>query len=130
MRTLLLLIVAAVPLAYPQKKAPQPKPPVIEVVEAAAHRDPDHLNIDAKLKNTGERIANELVVILDVLDSDKRTLTTQTGGSEPSSIEPGEEGEFHAQMALPARAVYIRFSFEEVGGRYLKASNTGPFAIE
>jgi hypothetical protein len=129
MRTLFLLILAATPLAFSQKKA-QPKPAVIEVVEVAAHRDPTQLNIDSKLKNTGERIANELVVIVDVLDSDKRTLTTQTGGSEPASLEPGQEGEFHAQMPLPPRAVYVRFSFEETGGRYLKATNTGPFAIE
>jgi hypothetical protein len=129
MRTLFLLILAATPLAFSQKKA-QPKPAVIEVMEVAAHRDPTQLNIDSKLKNTGERIANELVVIVDVLDSDKRTLTTQTGGSEPASLEPGQEGEFHAQMPLPPRAVYVRFSFEETGGRYLKATNTGPFAIE
>jgi hypothetical protein len=130
MRTLLLLVLAAVPAAYPQKKAPQPKPAFIEVVEVAAHRDPTQLNIDGKLKNTGERTANELIIMVDVLDSDKRTLTTQKGGSDPASIEPGEEGEFHAQMALPPRAVYIRLSFEEPGGRYLKANNTGPFTIE
>jgi hypothetical protein len=130
MRTLLLLILAAVPAAYPQKKAPQPKPAAIEVVEAAAHRDQTDLNIDGTLKNTGERVANELVIIVDVLDSDKRTLTTQKGGSDPVSIEAGEEGEFHARMPLPARAVYFRLSFEESGGRYLKATNTGPFTIE
>ena len=129
MRTLFLLILAASPLAFSQKKA-QPKPAAIEIVEVTAHRDPTQLNIDSKVKNTGERIANEIVVIVDVLDSDKRTLTTQTGGSEPASLEPGQEGEFHAQMPLPPRAVYVRFSFEETGGRYLKATNTGPFAIE
>ena len=130
MRTLCLLILAAVPAAYSQKKAPQPKPPVIEVVEVEAHRDQTQLNIDGKVKNAGERKANELVVIVDVLDSDKRTLTTQKGETDPESIEAGEEGEFHAQMTLPPRAVYVRFSFEEPGGRYLKATNTGPFTIE
>lgn len=130
MRTVFLLLLAAVPAAYPQKKAPQLKPPVIEVAEVAAHRDPAQLNIDGKVKNAGERIANELIIFVDVLDSDKRTLTTQKGGSEPASIKAGEEGEFHAQMPLPARAVYIRLSFEEPGGRHLKAINTGPFAIE
>ena len=124
------MILAAVPAAYPQKKAPQPKPPVIEVVEATAHRDQAQLNIDGKLRNTGERTANEVVILVDVLDSDKRPLTTQKGESDPASIEAGEEGEFHAQMPLPAKAVYFRFSFEESGGRYLKATNTGPFTID
>jgi hypothetical protein len=57
-------------------------------------------------------------------------LTTQKGEPEPESIEAGDEGEFHAQTAAPARAVYIRLSFVETGGRDLKAINTGPFAIE
>jgi hypothetical protein len=130
MRTLLMLVLAAVPAAYPQKKAPQPKPPVIQVIEATAHREDGNLAIDGKLKNTGERTAMELKVIVDVLDSDKKVLTTQRGGSEPESIEADEEAEFHAQMSLPTRAVYIRFSFEETGGRYLNATNTGPFTIE
>jgi hypothetical protein len=130
MRTLLFLALAAVPLAFPQKKAPQPKPPVIQVVEAAAHREDGNLAIDAKLKNTGERTAMELKVIVDVLDSDKRVLTTQSGGSEPESVEAGDVAEFHAQMSLPPRAVYIRFSFEETGGRYLNVTNPGPFPIE
>jgi hypothetical protein len=130
MRTLFLLILAAVPAAYSQKKAPQPKPPSIEVVEISAHRDPTQLNIDGSVKNTGERTANELIILVDVLDSDKRVLTTQKGESEPASIEAGEKAEFHAQMPIPPRAVYIRLSFEEPGGRYLKANNTGPFPIE
>ena len=130
MRTLFLLILAAVPAAYSQKKAPQPKPPVIQVMEAAAHRDQDQLNIDGKVKNTGERAATDLVIIVDVLDSDKRTLSTLRGAAEPASVEPGEEAEFHAQTPLQARAVYIRLSFEEPGSRELKATNTGPFAID
>lgn len=130
MRTLFLLILAAVPAAFPQKKAPQLKPPAIEVVEAAAHRDDSQLNIDGKLKNSGERTASELFIVVDVLDSDKRTLTTQQGASDPASVEAGGEAEFHAQMALPPRAVYFQLSFKESGGRYLKATNTGPFAID
>ncbi|HYP09011.1 MAG TPA: hypothetical protein VER03_22480, partial [Bryobacteraceae bacterium] len=82
MRTLFLLILAAVPVAYSQKKAPQAKPPVIQVVDAAAHRDDAQLAIDGKLKNTGERSAEDLVIIVDVLDSDKRTISTLKGGSE------------------------------------------------
>ena len=52
MRTLLWLLLAAVPAAYPAKKD-QPKPAIIEVIEATAHRDQNNLNIDGHLKNTG-----------------------------------------------------------------------------
>ena len=127
---LLLLLAAAVPLAWPQKKAPQPKPAAIQVVTIKAHRDGDLLAIDGALKNTGERPASELVIIVDVLNVDKQAVTTQKGGSEPATIEPGEEGEFHAQMALPPKAVYIRLSFEDGTGRDLKSTNTGPFTID
>lgn len=130
MRTLLLLLLATVPSAFPAKKAQPPKPPAIAVGEASAHRDQDHLNIDGRLKNTGERPAADIVILVDVLDSDKRPLTTQKGASEPASLDPGQEGEFHAQMSLPPRAVFFRLSFEDGATREIKATNTGPFAIE
>ena len=130
MRPLFLLLVATVLLAYQGKKAPQLKPPALDVVETTAHRDQGLLAIDGKLKNTGERSAEKLVIIVDVLDSDKRAITTQKGSSEPESIEAGEQAEFHAQMRLPPRAVYIRLSFEDGDGREVKATNVGPFAID
>ena len=131
MRTLFLVVLAASPTALPAaKKAQQPKPPAIAVLEATAHRDQDRLNIDARIKNTGERPATDIVIIVDVLDSDKQPLTTRKASSDPESIDPGQEGEFHAQMPLPPRAVFIRLSFEDGETRDIKATNTGPFAIE
>lgn len=131
MRTLFFLVLAASVMALPAgKKAQQPKPPAIAVLEAAAHRDQDRLNIDGRIKNTGERQAAGIVIIVDVLDSDKNPLTTQKGSSEPESLDPGQEGEFHSQMPLPPRAVFIRLSFEDGTTRDIKATNTGPFAID
>jgi hypothetical protein len=129
MRTIFLLLLAAVPAAYPAKKEQQ-KPAVIEVLEAKAHRDQTNLNIDGHFKNTGERPAVKVVIIVDVLDSDKQTLTTMKGESDPESIDPGAEGEFHARMPAPARAVFFRIGFEEGSGRELKTINEGPFVIE
>jgi hypothetical protein len=131
MRTLFLVVLVASVTALPAtKKAQQPKPPAIAVLETAAHRDQDRLNIDARIKNTGERQATDIVIIVDVLDSDKNPLTTQKGSSDPESLDPGQEGEFHAQLPLPPRAVFIRLSFEDGGARDIKATNTGPFAID
>lgn len=124
MRTLYFFLLAALLLAY------QPKPPSLEVLEASAHREGGRLNIDGRFKNTGERTAEKLVITVDVLDSDKRALTTQNGESDPESIEAGAEGEFHAQMAVPPRAVYIKLSFEDGSGREVKATKAGPFAID
>jgi len=130
MRTLFLLALAVAPTAFSQKKAQQLKPPAIAVLERTAHRDQDRLNIDGRLKNTGEKQAADLVIIVDILDSGKQLLTTQKGASEPESIDPGEEGEFHSQMPLPARAVFVRLSFEDGSTREIKATNAGPFAID
>ena len=130
MRTLLSLLLAAALAGYQGKKPPPLKPPVLEVTETIARRDQGLLAIDSKMKNVGERSAESLVIIVDVLDSDKRAITTQKGSSEPESIEAGEEAEFHAQMRLPPRAVYIRLSFEDGDGREVKATNAGPFAID
>ena len=130
MRSVLLVFLTTVLMAYQGKKAPQLKPPELDVTEVTAQRDQALLVIDCRLKNTGERPAEKLVVIVDVLDSDKRAITTQKGGSDPESIEPGEQAEFHAQMRLPPRAVYVRLSFEDGAGRDVKANNAEPFAIE
>ena len=130
MRTLFLLLLAVVPVAFPAKKPQQPKPAAIEVLETSAIRDGDYLNVDGRLKNVGERAANRVVISIDILDSDKRAITIAKGESEPSSIEPEEEAIFHARLSSPARAVYFRLSFVEGNGRDLKSTNTGPFAIE
>jgi hypothetical protein len=129
MRPLFLLLLAAVPAAFPAKKE-QPKPAVIEVLEATAHRDQSNQNIDGHFKNTGERTAVKLAIVVDVLDSDKQPLTTMKGESDPESIEPGSDGEFHARMPAPPRAVFFRITFEEGSGRELKTINEGPFPIE
>jgi hypothetical protein len=129
MRTLFMLLLAAVPVVYSAKKE-QPKPAVIEVLEATAHRDQTNLNIDGHFKNTGERPAVKLVIVIDVLDSDKQPLTTMKGESDPESIDPGADGEFHGRMQAPARAVFFRVTFEEGSGRELKTINEGPFTIE
>src|SRR5688500_18478753 len=88
-----LLLVFLVPVAIAQKKQPQPKPAEIEVVETAARREDNRLTVDARLRNTGERPARKLVVIFEVLDSDKNVLTRQKGEIEEEELEPGEESE-------------------------------------
>lgn len=99
MRTLLLLLSAAVaPVFYAKKE--QPKPAVIEVLEATAHRDQNNLNIDGHIRNTGERPAVKLVIIVDILDSDKQPLTTMKGGSDPESIDPGRKASFTPKCQL------------------------------
>jgi hypothetical protein len=124
--------VVAVLLCLPSVAQQRPKKPepAIEMIEAAARREESKLTIDGRLKNTGDRATKKLVIIFEVLDGDKKVLTRQTGGIDADDLEAGAEAEFHNQMHFHARAVFVRFEFEEGNGREIRAANTGPFAIE
>jgi hypothetical protein len=115
--------------AFSQQKPKKPEP-AIEMTEVVAKREDPRLTIDGRLKNTGDRAAKKLVIIFEVLDGDKNVLTRQTGGVDGDDLDPGAEAEFHNQMHFHARAVSVRFAFEEGNGREIRAVNTGPFLID
>jgi hypothetical protein len=129
-RWMMVLLLTSSPVLIAQKNKPQLKDAQIEVAEVSVRRDEGRLTIDARLRNTGEKPARKLVIFYDVLDSDGRVLTRQKGGIEQQDLDPGDDTEVQAQMHFHARAVSIRFEFEDGAGRNLKAANTGPFTIE
>jgi hypothetical protein len=124
---LVFLILASV--AAGQRK-PQPKPAEIELSDVSARREGEHINIDGRLKNTGERPAKKLVILIEFRSPDDRVITTRRAGIDEEELAPGAETELHARIPDPVRAVNIRFSFEDGSGRYLKGVNAGPFTIE
>ena len=109
--------------------APKPEP-VIELVEATVRREDQNLEIDGRLRNSGDKETRKLTIYFEVLDGDRNVLTRQSGALDQPALAPGEEAEFHNQIATPARAVSVRFAFEDATGRDLKTKNTGPFPIE
>jgi hypothetical protein len=126
---LLLLLTLSAPFAA-EKKPPQPKPPEIEVVEASARREDRRVALDGRLRNSGERPVEKLLILIDFLDADKRVISRQSGSADNDLLEPGDEAEFHRQTNNPARAVYFVISFEDGRGREIRAVNPGPFPIE
>jgi hypothetical protein len=128
---LLLILLLILPGVFAADKKPsQPRPPEIEVLDASARREDRRLAVDGRLRNTGERPVKKLLILIDFLDSDRKTLTRQQGEADDLVLEAGEEFEFHRQTSDPARAVYFVLSFEDGSGREIRAVNPGPFPIE
>jgi hypothetical protein len=121
----LLLAVAAA-----AQRKPQPKPAEIELSDVSVRREGQHVNIDGRLKNAGERPAKKLVIFIDFLSPEGQVITTRRAGIDEEVLEVDAEAELHARVPDPVRAVSIRFNFEDGSGRYLKGINAGPFTIE
>jgi hypothetical protein len=127
-KVFLLLVIAAV--AATAQRKPQPKPAEIELSDVTVRREGQYVNIDGRLKNTGERPAKKLAIFIEFRSPDDQIITTRRAEIDEESLEPGSETELHARVPDPVRAVNIRFSFEDGSGRYLKGINSGPFNIE
>ena len=129
-RRTLLATIALLPLLRAQKKNAEKKGPEVHLIEATAQVEDRRVNIDGRVRNSGERPIRKLNFILEMLDSDRKVLTRQQGRIDEDTLDPGDEAIFRAQVAWHARAVSFRLEFEDGGGRELLAENAGPFAIE
>jgi len=117
--------------AFGQKKGKDGKPPEVELLEAAAHRQEGIISIDARVKNCGEKSIKSLQIIIDFVAPDhKQVITTKRGSIEAEVLDPGEEADFHARLEDPSRATEFRINFEDGGAKYLRGLNTGPFPID
>lgn len=124
-RTALAVLVTAAGVS-----AQKPKGPEVEILEASAKVDSGRVNVDCRVKNVSDKAIRKLTVILEVLDTGNRVLTKQQGPIDAAVLEPGEDSLFQAQLAYHARTHAWRVSFEDAGGRELRAEETGPFPIE
>lgn len=112
------------------EKKPQQKPPDIELVEVAVHRDAENITIDGKVRNIGDRPAKKLRVLIEFRSPEGKVISTGRTGVEGDDLEPGAEAEFHSQVPDEVRAVDVMFNFEDGGGRWLKPVNAGPHTIQ
>jgi hypothetical protein len=130
MRGFALLLVAAVCLAAPDaKKQKKEKPPDVEL-EVSAHRMENVIRMDGRVKNVSEKPINGLVLSFDFMDSGGRVITTQTAPLDEERLDPEKEASFHVQLTDPVRAVEFQIGATDDGGRILRVSKPGPFAIE
>jgi hypothetical protein len=106
------------------------KPPDVQIVECTGRRAEGRITFDGKVRNSGERTINGLLLLFDFLSSDKVVLTTQNGPVEDDVLEPGKESSFHLEADAPPRAVRFQLNAVDHSGRDLRVANRGPFAID
>jgi len=108
----------------------KPAPPVVEIVEVAAHRSERLVTIDGKVRNAGGRPLKGLQLVLDFMASDGKVITRQRGAIEREWLEPGEDAEFRWQMRDHPRAVSFRFRAVDGVQSELPVKNAGPHYID
>ena len=126
--TLLLSMIAAVSLTGADRK--KPKPAEVLVLEASARRDGDHIKMDGRVRNSGERPIQGLILSFDFFAPGKTPLTTQKGAVEEELLEPGKEAAFRMELGDIGRAVSFQINAFDESGRDLKVIKPGPFPIE
>lgn len=123
------LMLATLLYAAGEKRKP-PKPPDLEVIELTARRTEGRILVDFRIRNSGLKTLENVVVLLDFLAPENKVVTTQRAEIEPAILDPGEEAEFHGQLRDPARAVRCRINSQDGAGRELTVSGSGPFVID
>jgi hypothetical protein len=126
-RAVILTAILALALCGADKKK---KPPEVTILECNGRRDAGKITLDGKVRNTGEKPLNGLLLLFDFLSSDKVILTTQKGPVEDEVLDPGQESTFHLQCEQPPRAVRFQLNAVDHSGRDLRVANAGPFAID
>ncbi len=113
------------------EKKPKPKPPAVEVLEAAAKRTTEGtIELDGRVRNCGEKPIEGLVLLFNMLAPGDEIVTRQRGRVEQDVVEPGEEVEFHWQMREPPRAVRFRVGAADGREMELPVQKSGPYPIE
>jgi hypothetical protein len=102
----------------------------IDILEVAAHRGDDMIEIDGRVRNTSDKTIHGLVLSFDFTDSDGSVMTTQTAPVDEENLAPGAEAPFHMQLSNPPRAVKFKVSAVNESKRELRVTHGGPFAIE
>jgi len=128
--SLLSVVLLCLVLPAEGKKAKKPKPPEVEVLSASAHRGPEGIELDGRVKNTGMKPIKELRLVFDFFADEKVPLTTQSADIDEPLLEPGQEATFRFAVKDIARAVAIRLNAFDGNKRELGIANGGPFAIE
>lgn len=113
-----------------QDKKKTPKPPDLEVVEVTATRDGGTIVVDGRVKNTGIKPLEKVVIIVDFFAPNKKPMVSKKGPVEIELLEPGEETEFKLAMPDPGQLVAIELQAVDRRERDLRLSRTGPFSID
>lgn len=106
------------------------KPAELVLLELHARRNVDMIHIDGRVKNVGGRAAQGVTMIIHFMAPGGATISTLKGPLEVADVEPGEEAQFLLEAPDPPRSVRVKVELEDSGGRVVKLSKPGPYAID
>jgi len=100
----------------------------IEVRELKAGRAEGRITLDGVIRNTGTRPLTKVVLLFDLLDADRKTISRRRGAVEEPVLAPGDDWSFHFYVADHARAVEVSVAAEQ-RGMEMDVAKPGPFPI-
>jgi len=115
-------------LAVAQQKPK--KPADVRVLETTARREESKIMLDGKVRVTGEKPLRGLVMVFDFRSPEREVVTAQKTTVDEATLENGQEGAYHVEMADAARAVTYTVRAFDIHDKELRVGNPGPFPIE
>ncbi len=124
-----LLLLSAPLLSVGQPRRKESNVLRLEVVEVKAAREAGRITLDGEVRNTGNRPLTKVVLVFDLLDADRKTISRRRGPIDEAVLDPGDSSAFHFYVPEQARAVEVRVGAEQ-RGLEMEVAKPGPFPIE
>ncbi|MCL4402926.1 MAG: hypothetical protein M1436_09740 [Acidobacteria bacterium] len=102
----------------------------IGVEETVAQRGDQTISVDARVRNTGDRAIEALILVFDFMAAGNQVITTQQIPVDDEVLEPGKETVVHAKMRDEVRAVRYRVNATDKAGHDMAVRKAGPYVIE
>ena len=102
----------------------------IQVMETSARRGEETISLDGRVRNSGDRPIQKLILLFDFIAPGGAVISTQQFPVEESVLEPGTDTVFRAKLNDNVRAVRYRVGATDSVGREFLVSNPGPYVIE
>jgi hypothetical protein len=106
------------------------KPADVRILETRAARDMAKIKVDGKVRVTGQKSLRGLVIVFDFRSAEKEVVTSQKAVIDEGTMENGQEGVFHSEMADSARAVRYTLRAFDMHEKELRVANPGPYPVE
>ncbi len=125
----MLLLLFAPFLTQGQQRRKEPSVLRLEVVEIKAARDAGRITLDGEVRNTGTRTLTKVVLIFELLDADRKTISRRRGPIDEAVLDAGDTSAFHFYVPDQPRAVEVRVAAEQ-RGLEMEVAKPGPFPIQ
>lgn len=130
MLRLVSILLLASALLTSQDKKKTPKPPDLELVDVAASRDGGTIIVDGRIRNSGAKPLEKVVIIFDFFAPNRKPMVSKKGPVEADLLAPGDETEFKLAMPDPGQLVSVEIQAVDRRERDLRLDRSGPFSID